>query len=287
MHQRRCACSGPVRCSRCWLGRPPSPVWGEEPAAPALSPTERIQKALQLQLDELDGKEHTLSEMLALFGKIAGENFILDPSLPKSVGETKVKVQVQKGGTILDAFSISLALTGLRYTILDGAVFVSTEGKLADKLLSGGPLAGEAEAPLTREPMSTGEAVTRSRPFDPYQDDFIQARDFISHEPWRHWEPARYNPRTGLTDYPGPPVWIEDPDIGHPRFRYTGTPYFLKPEFLALEQEKRELREDQDRRAQAERQANARALAAILQLLKDNPDLTAKQIMEKLGEAEK
>ncbi|MBE7463137.1 MAG: STN domain-containing protein [Planctomycetes bacterium] len=258
----------------------------EAAAEPALAPNARIAKALGTKLEALDEQEHTLSEMLALFAKLSGENFILDASLPKSVGGTRVTVKVKPGATVLDAFSVCLALTGLRYTILDGAVFVSTEGKLSDRLLTAQGLAQEVESPRTREPLSVGEAVVRSRPFDPYQDDFVQARDFIAHDPWRHWEAPRHNPRTGLTDYPGPPVWIEDPDIGHPRFRFTGTPYFLKPEYLALEMEKHELREEQDRRAQQQRQEQARALAAVLQMLKDNPDLTAKQIMEKMGKEE-
>lgn len=263
----------------------PAALAGDAPAKagrPA-SPMERIEKALQMPLAKLDGNAHALGEMLQLFGKITNENFILDPTLPKSVGETKVLVRVKDGGTVLDAFGFTLAQVGLRYALLDGAVFVSTEGKLADRLLSG----SDASEPLTvgaaRAPMTVGDAVVRSQPFDPYQDDFLDARDFISHAPWRFWEPPRYNPKTGLTDFPGPPVWIESPQVGHPRFRYTGTPYFLKPEYLAYEQEKREYRDDQDRQERAERQANVRALSAILQLLKDNPDMKADEILKKLG----
>lgn len=247
------------------------------------SSTERIQKAFGTPLKDLDGNEHTLKEMLQLFGKITNENFILDPTLPKSVGETKVTVRVKDGGTVLDAFAVTLALAGMRYAILDGAVFISTEGKLADRLISGQGVADPMGSAQAREPMSVGDAVTRSQPFDPYQDDFIDARDFISHTPWRFWEPPRYNAKTGITDFPGPPVWIESPQVGHPRFRYTGTPFFLKPEFLAYEQEKREYRDEQERQERQERQANARALAALLQLLKDNPDLKADELLKKLG----
>ena len=251
-----------------------------------VQPVERIQKALGMKLSGLDDKEHTLSEMLLLFGKITNENFILDPVLPESVGKTKVIVRVNDGGTVLDAFSVALALTGLRYTIADGAVFVSTEGKLADKLLSGAGVGDPvtiAKAAQARQPLSAFDAVVRSQPFDPYQDNFVQTSDFIGYYPWRLWEPPRYNPNTGLTDFPGPPVDMDSPQVGHPRFRYTSIPYFLKPEFLAYEQEKREYREEKEKADRSERQANARALAALLQLLKDNPGMKAEDVLKKLG----
>lgn len=252
-----------------------------------VDPSVRLRKALYTELVSLDGKEHTLNELLQLFAKITNENFILDPGLPKSVGETKIRVQAKKGGTVLDALAVALALSGLRYAILDGVVFISTEGRLSDRLLHGGATASPLGHTRARKPMSVGEALTRSQPFDPHQDGFITARNFISHAPWRHWEPPRHNPKTGLTDYPGPPIWMEDPDIGHPRFRYTSTPYFLKPEYLALEQEKQEFREQQERRLRAEQDANAEMLAALVKLLKENPDLKAEDILKKLNQETK
>lgn len=243
----------------------------------------RVQKALGTKLAGLSDKEQMLSEILQLLGKATGENFVLDPTLPKSVGEQKVTVRAKADGTVLDAFSVTLALTGLRYSILDGVIYISTEGKLSDRLI-GGQGASEPVASIqARRPLSVSDAVGRSQPFDPYQDHFVHTSDFIGHYPWRLWEPPRYNSNTGLTDFPGPPVDIDSPQVGHPRFRYTSIPYFLKPEFLAYEQEKREYREERDVQDRAERQANARALAALLQLLKDNPNLKADDILKKLG----
>lgn len=257
-------------------------VWGVEVSAP--TPTERIEKALTMEIDSLDQQEHTLNEWLGLFGKITNENFILDSGLPKSVGETQLTVRVQKGSMVVDALGVALALAGLRYSIMDGAVFVSTEGRLGDRLLSGQGLTQPVMTPRAREPMSVGEAVVRSEPFDRYADSFIGAADMISSYPYRLWEMPRLNPMTGLTDFPGPPIWFDDPDINNPRFRYTTTPLFLKGEYLAWEQEKRELRENQDRRMRDQRQANAKALEALLQLLKENPNLKAKDILDKLDE---
>ncbi len=265
---------------------PTQEAQGTQIKTQAVSPTVRIRKALMTELLELDGKEHKLTELLQLFGKIANENFILDPSLPASVGETKVRVRVQKGGTVLDAFGVALALTGLRYAILDGAVFISTEGKLADMLLYGSRATSPVGTSKARQPLTVSEVVSKKQVFDPHQDGFVTARNFISHAPWRHWEPPRYNPKTGLTDYPGPPIWIEDPDIGHPRFRYTSTPFFLKPEYLALEQEKREYRDEAERMERAQRRDEARALESIIQLMKKNPDMSAKDILEKLRAGE-
>ena len=257
-------------------------AWGAD--APAMTPTERVEKALHMQIDSLDKQEHTLNEWLKLFGTITNENFILDSGLPKSVGDTKLTVKVQKGSMVVDALAVTLSLAGLRYAIMDGAVFISTEGKLGDRLLSGRGLSTPLLTAKARNPMSVGEAVVRSQPFDRYRDGFIGAPDMIGSYPYRLWEAPRYNTKTGLIDYPGPPIWFDDPDVNHPRFRYTRTPMFLKPEYLAWEQEKRELREEQDRRARAQRQANAEALQALLSLLRENPNLKAKDILDKLGE---
>jgi len=257
-------------------------TWGAD--ASALAPTERVEKALLMEIDSLDKQEHTLNEWLRLFGKVTNENFILDPGLPKSVGDTKLSVKVQKGSMVVDALAVTLSLAGLRYAIMDGAVFISTEGKLGDRLLSGRGVATPMVTAKARNPMSVGEAVVRSQPFDRHQDSFIGAADMIGSYPHRFWEAPRYNTKTGLIDYPGPPIWFDNPDVNNPRFRYTSVPMFLKPEYLAWEQEKRELREDQDRRTRAQRQANAKALEALLELLRQNPDLKAKDIMQKIGE---
>jgi hypothetical protein len=279
----------------------PWPVWivfglailcprlpGEETPDPGPGRERALAKALATEVAGLDGQEHTLKELLQLFGKMTQENFILDPGLPKEVGEKKITVQAKKGGTVLDALSIALTLTQLRYTLLGGAIFISTEGRLANRLLNDAPASSSMDPSGVRSPMGVGEASAKFRPFDPYQEDFLTARDFISHAPWRHWAPPEVNPKTGLTDFPGPPIWMEDPDIGHPRFRYTSTLFFLKPEYQELEREKREYRETMEAQRKEERQGDTRALAALLQWLKDHPDLTAKQVLEKLGaEADK
>ena len=271
----------------CLLGGAACAIRAEDATPPVterpVDPTTRIQHALAMPLDSIDDKEHTLSEMLQLFSKLTNENFVLDPGLPSGSGDTKLTIRVQKGGAVIDAFSVVLALTGLRYVIQDNLVFVSSEERLARRLLSGATMVGGDRVAAARHPVTTSEAVTLSQPFDRYQDDFIGAESFISNYPWRQWEAPRYNPSTGLTDYPGPPVMMDSPDVGHPRFRYTSRPYFLKPEYLAIEQDKQEMREADFHRANSEHQADERALAALLQLMKDNPNLTSKDILDKLG----
>jgi len=247
------------------------------------SAEERVYKALKTEIVNLDLKDTTLGELLKVLANLTKENFILDPNLPKGVAETRLSIKIDKGGTVQDALGLGLQLAGLRFAILDGAVYITTEGKLADRVLTARGIAEGLSIENAKQPMSVGDALARSGALDPYQDEFVSAHDFISNYPWRHWEAPRYNPQTGLTDYPGPPVWQESPQVGAPRFRYTAIPFFQKPEYLALEQEKREYIEDRDRQAHDERQANARALAALLQLMKDNPDLKAKDILDKLG----
>jgi hypothetical protein len=255
------------------------------PAPTALekvSPQKRIQKALYTPLDSFDDKEHSLTEMLQLFSKLTNENFVLDPGLPAGTSDTKLSIRVQKGSTVLDAFSVTLALSGLRYIVADNMIWVSSEDRLSRRLLNNASI---LEGTDTRAPFSTAEAVTRSQPFDRYTDDFIGAENFISNYPWRQWEAPRYNAATGLTDYPGPPVMMDSPDVGHPRFKYSTQPYFLKPEYIEIERAKQESINAEDRRQRAQREDNSAALAALLQLMKDNPNLTAKDLLDKMGKS--
>ena len=241
-----------------WAGEVPKapPPVGKE-AAPGAA--ERIYKRLQTPL-EAESKEHSLTEWLQLFAKVAQENFVLDPTLPKAVGETKVTVQVQKGGTVQDALAVALALTGLRYTLAEGMVFISTEGKLAERLLYGASPA-EPMVAAAREPMTVGDAVTLSQPFDPRRERLFDARTIGNSENlFQEWEPPRYNPRTGLTDFPGPPLlFTRPPPLANER--YQTVPVFLTPEALEEERLKKEFREERDR---LDQRASTERLDALL-----------------------
>lgn len=167
-----------------------------------------------------------LTECLADLAKETGLGFVLDPALP---AETREAVVTYTGTEVACSAALGEALraAGLRYAARAGSVYISTPERLARKIVYG---AGEAVPEA--KPMGKGEALEILSPAD--DDDDVNLGDVrqIWNQPWRQVEGASVNPATGLTDYPGPPVWIDSPDAGNARFKYSLLPSFLKPEYL-------------------------------------------------------
>ncbi|MCX7803648.1 MAG: STN domain-containing protein [Planctomycetota bacterium] len=240
------------------------------------TPNQKVMAALRKTVfAEAATHEVPLSDFLALLVKMTDSNIILDPTLPEDVRKTQVTVRVKKGTTAADALGVALAIAGLRYVLADGAVFISTPGKLADRLIYGEAPSKPLGADRASLPMTTGEAVALTSDLDD-DDGFVPIESAIRFTPWRIRRLPWRDPVTGLMQYPAPPLWQEDPDIGSPRFRFSHQPSFLKPEYLAefvyadREKQQREAGEEE-------------LLRAILKLLKENPDMTAEEILKKLG----
>ena len=92
----------------------------------------------------------------------------------------------------------------------------------------------------------------------------------IDCRPHRLQERPRYNPQTGLTDYPAPPIWmLGDDDINDANFRYSRHPYFPTPEEI--------VRQGGKQRSEHE------LVAHIVDLLHVNPGLFARvlKVLEK------
>ena len=167
-----------------------------------------------------------LTECLADLAKQTGSGFMLDPALPAETSEAAV---TYSGADVPCAVALGHALRagGLRYTIRGGSIYISTPKRLARKIVY-----GQADAVPEAQPMGKGEALEILSPAD--DDDDVNLGDVrqIWNRPWRKVEGPRVNPATGLTDFPAPPIWIDSPDAGNARFKYSREPSFLKPEYL-------------------------------------------------------
>jgi len=167
-----------------------------------------------------------LTECLADLAKQTGIGFLLDPALPAETGEPTV---TYSGTDVLCAVALGQALRagGLRYTIRGGSIYISTPKRLARKIVY-----GQADAVPEAQPMGKGEALEILSPADDDDDAPLGDPRQIWNRPWRKVEGPRVNPATGLTDFPAPPIWIDSPNAGNARYKYSHKPSFLKPEYL-------------------------------------------------------
>ena len=200
-----------------------------------------------------------LPECLADLAKETGLGFVLDPALPAETRETLV---TYTGTEVACAFALGQALraAGLRYAARAGSVYISTPKRLARKIVYGG-----AAAVPEAEPMGKGEALEILSPAD--DDDDVNLGDVrqIRNRPWRQVEGPSVNPATGLTDYPAPPIWIDSPDAGNARFKYSLHPSFLKPEYL-------DEQDDETKRLN-------QLVGQLIRIVKAHPDWSTVQIV--------
>lgn len=170
-----------------------------------------------------------LSKALEELVGAAGVKVVLDPTLPKEVLDTPVRYAASRV-SVKGALGAVLRCASLRYVIMEGGgVFVSTREGAARAILSGKT---ETPAFVEAEPMGLGEALaTLGGDLDDDSHLVGDPRVTIYNKPWKQPKKESVNPATGLTDYPGPPIWIDSPDADSPRFKYTSKPSFLKPEY--------------------------------------------------------
>ena len=157
---------------------------------------------------------------------------------------------------------------GLRYTYAGGGIFVSTEEQVKEKLLRS--VAGtdpEESRPLT---------VTDLADEDGFNDDVVGVGilDTPGATPWA--KPYR-DPVTGIMQFPGPDVFIEDPGLTNPlqvsARMHTREPYFLKPEYML--------------KHYLEGEGSERDLIArLLVLIKKHPELVSKELLDLVEKAE-
>ena len=204
-----------------------------------------------------------LTECLADLAKQTGLGFLLDPALP---AETREAAVTYSGTDVACAVALGQALRagGLRYTIRGGSIYVSTAKLLARKIVY-----GQEDVVPEAKPMGKAEALEILSPAD--DDDDVNLGDVrqIWNQPWRKVEGPRVNPATGLTDYPAPPIWIDSPDAGNARFKYSREPSFLKPEYL----------DEQDDDAKALNQL----VGQVIRIIRAHPSWQVPQVVVALG----
>ncbi len=213
--------------------------------------------------------DRKLTSCLADLAKATGAAFMLDPALPADARDAEV---AYSGTDVPCATALGHALraAGLRYAIRSGTVWISTPARLARKVVY-----GDEDAMPESRPMGMGEAMALISPADDDSDYTLADVRQIRNKPWRQVEAPTVNPATGITDYPAPPVWIDEPDADSPRYKYTTQPTFLKPEYKSGREET----------ATAAPSVSDETLAAVAHQIKRNPGWSTGQIIAAIRRA--
>ena len=244
--------------------RPAEAAESEKKAEKAL---DKVEKALERSV-KVRWKDLDLSACLKDLSRIGRLKITLDAGLPASIGETLVNYAAEDVPLTV-ALGNALHAAELRYTITEDGVFASTQGRLARKLVYG------EGAPAESNPMTRADAlaVLSRRDVEEEEEAFTLGDPAftIDCRPERLQERPRYNPETGLTDYPAPPIWmLGDDDINDANFRYSLRPYFETPEEIVRQGGR------QGGGARSEREL----FAYIVELMDENPELFRKIVKE-------
>ena len=215
----------------------------------------------------VDWQGNELDDVLQVLAKASATNIVLDGALPQEMRKKKVALQAQVA-TIRKVLGEILKQAGLRYTYADGGIFVSTKDGVLKKLL----VETAGTEPEESGPVTVMDLLDK----DGFNDDVVSAGILATSgaKPWR--KPYR-DPVTGIMQFPGPDVFIEDPGLTNPlqvsARMFTKEPYFLKPEYLLkyyLEGEgsEREL------------------LGRLIEAVKRHPELTSRELLDLVEKAE-
>lgn len=225
------------------------------------SATEALQKTVSVSW-----AGEAFTDCLADLAQQAGAGFVLDPALTPEQRSTKVTCSADDVPLAL-ALGRALRTAGLRYTVREGSIWISTPKRVAERVLY-----GDGGAVPEAVPMGRGEAITLLSPADDDTGEFaLDDPRQIHNRPWRKPESPRLNPQTGLTDYPAPPIWIDSADADSARFKYSREPSFLKPEHLD--------------RLPVEARVENEQIGRLAKLIREHPDWDRDRIIVVLEEA--
>jgi len=232
----------------------------------------RMEKGLGQKV-EFNLEDASLDAALQLLQKASGVTIVVDPAVKEQAAKTKITLSV-KDMPVKNALGLILRLAGLRYIVQDQAILVSTRDRLVSELLAG-PAAGE---PVEESrPLTVADAVVAAQGPRGLGDDVEDLTDpvaAIHSRPWRLPEREYRDPSTGLMQFPAPPVWIASPYENSPATRFTKDPYFLKPEYLAEFYYGAQV--DPTKLARRE------MVARLVEVLRRNPNWTAKDILKQI-----
>jgi hypothetical protein len=241
---------------------------------------EKVNKALDKPLGKIEWKNEGLADVLNTIGKAAGTAVVLDPKALKDPAKVKISLTVPKGSkmTLRSALGNVLKLAGLRYTLKDQAIFVSTRNRIVADLLVG--VKGPAPAvPGVSYPMTTGDAVAATVDFyDGSEEHLPQTLMDLSRGPVdARFEKPAYRDALGRLHFPGPPMIIQDPKVLDPYRRFSRKPWFLRPPYLAP------MYWGPSSQAVATKKVKeTELLKGLLDYMKKNPNLTVGQLIQQL-----
>ena len=208
-------------------------------------------------------------QALALVSKASGVTITVDKAVTGILSSTDVSLNVADTA-IKDILGAVLKTAGLRYTLRDGGLFVSTPQRLVTLLLSGDKDTEVAEA----EPMTEAEAIAITNEADVASDvpDLSNPWEAIGFEPWKKPLKEYRDPVTGVMQFPAPDVWVESENKGNPRFYFSDRPSFLIPEKLW------ELVYANGSDAGAKHEL----LGRVSKMIKDHPEWTEDEVLKQL-----
>ena len=229
-------------------------------------------------------KNQALPDVLDAIGKAAAVTVVLDPAAIADPATVKISLSISResGMTLRSALGNVLKMAGLRYTLKDQAIFVSTRDRIVTELLAGetGPVAA---VPGVSYPMTAGDAVAASVDFFDGSEESIPvlAGDFLRMPVDARFERPAYRDAQGRLHFPAPPTYIQGPEILNPNYRFSTTPVFLKPEYLAplyWGPESQRVGRDEVR--------DTEALKALIHYMQKHPELTVGQLIQQLEAAQ-
>jgi hypothetical protein len=260
----------------------PAPAPAKAKAEPAENWEDRVEKALDGTVGDLSWKEEALPDVLAAIGKAAGVAVILDPKAAADPKKIKITLTVSRENrmTLRSVLANVLKLSSMRYTLRDEAVFVSTRERLVAELLAGDEGPTPAVPGLT-VPMTPADAMVATTDFYDDSEEHLPETitDFVRGPVDARFEKPAYRDAQGRLNFPAPPMIIADPDILNPLYRFDTRPWFLKPAYLApyyWGPESRAASADPAKVRETE------SLKALLEYMKNNPELTVGQLIQQL-----
>ncbi len=252
---------------------------GEKKAAKEASWQEKIEKALDKTVS-FTVKNESLPDVLKTLERAAGVKIILDTGTVKNADKIKISLAIKAKDkmTLRSALGNVLKLAGLRYTLQDQAIFVSTRSRIVSSLLVG--VRGPAPAvPGVSYPMTVGDAVAATVDFYDGSEEHlpVSITDFVRGPVDARFEKPAWRDRLGRLHFAAPPMIIQGPEVLDPRRRFSRRPWFLRPEYLAPM-----YWGPQSRAVAPTKTREAEMLKALLHYMKSNPETTVGQLIQQL-----
>lgn len=236
----------------------------------------RVDKALDETLTNVKLEGQSLTDTLKALQGWTGVTVTLDPSAAKAAAGVKIDFTAKRMSARNVLGNVLRLAGGLRYTLADGAIYVSTTENVAAKLLTPATDAGPESAPMT-----IGEAAARRMERELATEGMPPVLGIVGSEWYGSWGAPRSNPATGITDFPGPSsVILRSEDHGDRRFWFSSFPYFVKPEYRGLVPQSL----GDSIRTEVVRDRTDDTARKILKIIAENPAITGREILKRLRE---